>query len=134
LGGTLEEDLIPMTDDLYQALLFQKQNSPGIYVFNDPETCKPYNKRQHWLENLCKRAGVTRFGFHAIRRLTPSILASKNVPLPVIQLILRHRKISTTDRYVTNLTEVRSALKVLQGGKIFTSYVTSVEKEQNATK
>jgi len=116
--GGLEEDRLPMTVELYNALLQQVQTNDSEYVFIDPTTDEPYKKRQHWLENCCKRAGVKRFGFHAIRRLTASILAKNNVPLPVIQAILRHHKISTTDRYIKNLENIRPHLKVLSGSKL----------------
>lgn len=130
--GGLEEDRIPMTDELYNALLQQVQTNDSEYVFIDPTTDEPYKKRQHWLENCCKRAGVKQFGFHAIRRLAASILAKNTVPLPVIQAILRHHKVSTTDRYIKNLATIRPHLQVLSGGK-FTSNFTSIPIEKGAS-
>lgn len=61
----------------------------------------PYLYRQHWLKRLCAKAGVKQFGFHGIRHLFASILASKNVPLVEIQKMLRHGSIQTTARLST---------------------------------
>ena len=55
------------------------------------------------MAGLCKRAGVKKFGFHALRRFVASVLDSKNVPLKQIQLILGHSKPTTTDRYLADI-------------------------------
>jgi integrase len=65
------------------------------------------------MKSLCKRAGVKHFGFHAIRHLTASILAQANVPMVTIQAILRHKHLTTTERYIRGMEPVRPALKVL---------------------
>lgn len=57
------------------------------------------------------------FGCHAIRHLTASILAQADVPMVVIQGILRHKKLSTTERYVRRMETVRPYLEVLSGGR-----------------
>ncbi len=69
------------------------------------------------MEGLCKRAGVRHFGFHAIRHLTASILAQAGTPSITIQGILRHKKITTTEKYLHRLTDLRPALQVLKGGE-----------------
>lgn len=75
----------------------------------------PYQYRQHWMKKLCKRAGVEPFGFHGIRHLFASILASKNVPLVEIQKMLRHGSIQTTARYIHSLQKEgsREAIEAL---------------------
>jgi len=55
------------------------------------------------MRRMCKRAGVKRFGFHAIRHLTASTLYNQGHPLSVIQAILRHKSPSTTEKYVKTL-------------------------------
>ena len=115
--GSLEYDWLPLTDDLYEALLAHKQSSSTQWVFPDPETGLPYLYRQHMTKKLCERAGVKHFGFHAIRHLTASILAKANVPMIDIQTILRHKNLSTTERYIRRLETVRPALSVLPGTK-----------------
>ncbi len=115
--GSLEFDWLPLTDDLYNALLSHKQNSNSQWVFPDPATKLPYLFRRHWMKRLCSKAGVKHFGLHAIRHLTASMLAKANVSMIDIQAILRHKNLSTTERYIRRLETVRSALRVLPGGK-----------------
>ena len=43
---------------------------------------------------------IPRAVFHAIRHLTASILGKNNVPLVDIQAILRHQRLSTTEKYI----------------------------------
>ncbi|HEY9074402.1 MAG TPA: site-specific integrase [Desulfobaccales bacterium] len=116
-GGSLEEDWLPMLDELHVALLNHKQISKGDWVFPDPETGGPYLYRQHWMKRLCARAGVRPFGLHAIRHLTASILANEGVPVIVIQAILRHKNSNTTQRYLHRLSELKIALKALSQRK-----------------
>ena len=85
MGGSLEEDWLPMLDELHMALLHHRQTNRGDWVFPDPETGGPYLYRQHWMKRLCARAGVRPFGLHAIRHLSASILANEGVPVIVIQ-------------------------------------------------
>jgi len=117
MGGSLEEDWLPMLDELHVALLNHKQISKGGWVFPDPETGGPYLYRQHWMKRLCARAGVPPFGLHAIRHLTASILADEGVPVIVIQAILRHKNSNTTQRYLHRLSELKTALTALSQRK-----------------
>ncbi len=57
------------------------------------------------------------FGLHAIRHLTASILANEGLPLITIQAILRHKSAHVTQRYLHQLRELRTALKVLSQRK-----------------
>ena len=86
-------------------------------MFPDPKTGKPYFYRQKWLTELCLKAKVKKFGLHAIRHLTASILAQANVSRIDIQAILRHKNLSTTERYIRRISELRPALSVLPGRK-----------------
>lgn len=113
--GSLESDWLPMTDDLYNSLLYYKQNSNNEWVFPNPRTNIAYYERNKWMPRLCEKAGVKRFGLHAIRHLTASILAKANIPLIDIQNILRHRKLTNTERYIRRISSLRPALKVLPG-------------------
>jgi len=109
----LEFDWLPLTDDLYNALLDHKQKSVNEWVFPDPKTKLPYYQSNRWMPDLCDKANVKAFGLHAIRHLTASILARENVALLDIRAILRHRNLSTTERYIRRLSSLRPALKVL---------------------
>ena len=112
--GSWEGAWLPLTDDLHSGLMQLKRNRlSDILVFPDPETRQAYSKRLHWMNNLCKRAGVKHFGLHAIRHLTASILAQGGIPMIDIQTILRHKNLSTTERYIRRVESIRPALRVL---------------------
>jgi integrase len=116
-GGNLECEWIPMTDDLCQALIQQRQYNLTHWVFLNPKTAKPYSLRQRWMIQLCKKASVKPFGIHAIRHLTASILAQSNTPMILIREILRHKNLATTERYIRRLEDLRPALRVLSRQK-----------------
>ena len=113
--GTWEESRLPLTADLLRVLadLRPADHSPAGFVFSVDGV--PFSYRIHFMGRLCRRAGVQPFGFHAIRHLTASILARSGVPMVQIQAILRHKNLSTTERYIRGLESVRSALDSLPG-------------------
>lgn len=112
--GSWESSWLPMTEDLYNGLLLHKGSRiSDIWVFPDPETGQPYIHRLHWMKHLCRRAKVKHFGLHAIRHLTASILAKEGIPMIDIQTILRHKNLSTTERYIRRIESVRPVLNVL---------------------
>ena len=115
--GSMEGDWLPMTDDLYSALLQHKQDSDSEWVFPNPKNGIPYFERNRWMPKLCIKAKVKRFGLHAIRHLTASILAQAGVSMIDIQTILRHKNLSTTEKYIRRLDSLRPALRVLPSRK-----------------
>ena len=112
--GSLHFDWLPLTDQLYNLLcLSSYDRKPNQeYVFPHSVTGLPFVARQHWLPGLCVKAKVERFGFHGIRHLSASILVKSGAPLIDVQTILRYTKISTTERYIHRLDNVRDSLKV----------------------
>ena len=116
-GGNREFNWIPLTDDLFNALVQHREGSTSSFVFTNPETGDRYRYRIHFMDKACTRAGVKAFGFHAIRHLTASILIKNGVPLPTIQGILRHKNLTTTQRYIHELESARPLLKVLSRKK-----------------
>lgn len=113
--GTWKNVWLDISDDMVSMLKKQnEQTGKEKFVFLS-ECGKPYLKRQHWLKNLCAKAGVKQFGFHGIRHLTASLLAERNVPLVEIQHHLRHDHLSTTERYIHQLQKNRVAIEALPG-------------------
>lgn len=94
---------IPMTTELAEALANKKGLKASGPVFTDPATGLPFRERMHFMERLCKRAGVKNFGFHAIRHLAATIMAHAGLDLPSVQAILRHQSPNTTARYIRSL-------------------------------
>ncbi len=119
-SGSLEEDWMPMTDELTAALMKHKKSAVNEWVFVAQERLhqgEPFKVRRHWPKNLCALAGVKPFGCHGIRGLASTVLAHDNVPMKVIQDLLRHKSLSTTERYVRGMSSIRPYLKVLEGGR-----------------
>jgi len=109
----LEYDALPMTDELFNAMIIHRQSANFDWVFTNQENGEPFKVRQKHMRQLCRRAGVKAFGYHAIRHLTASILAQADVSMVTIQRILRHKNLTTTERYIRGLEPVRPALEVL---------------------
>jgi integrase len=116
-GNDRESDWLPMTPDLKHALLTHREMMDS-YSFTDNEyvfVCldkthfcedyygKPFKVRQHFMERLCEKAKVKKFGFHSIRHLVATTLYHNGRKLSEIQAILRHKSPSTTERYLRSL-------------------------------
>jgi integrase len=127
--GNTEYDRIPMTKTLKKELQSWLKERPvksehlfvnlGQHHWAAPFYGEPFVARQHFLEKLCKKAGVKPFTWHGIRHLTASTLYHAGVERAVIQQILRHKSAGTTDRYLKRLglDECRDSLSsVLDNG------------------
>lgn len=85
------------------------------YVFTNPKTGKPYVYRNALMKRLCKRAGVKRFSYHALRHFGASRMVQQGVPLTDIQQILGHEKVTTTAIYLRAMGDgVKEAVKKLE--------------------
>jgi len=67
------------------------------------EVTTNFKYRSTILKTLCKKAGVRRFSFHALRHSGASILDNMNVPLGTIQKILGHENRTTTEIYLHSI-------------------------------
>jgi integrase len=111
--GTLCYDSVPMSTKLYEELSVYMDSLAGDWVFPSPRSGVPYVYRQKWIPRLCGLAGVKKFTLHAIRHLSASILIKHGVHSKQVQAILRHGKLTTTERYIHDLNYgVRSAVEV----------------------
>lgn len=113
--GISEYNWLPMTEELVGHLADHKvECGDREYVFENPRTNRPYQERNRWFPRLCKKANVHPFGVHSVRHLTASILVEHDIPLIDIQTILRHKSITTTEKYLHRLKSVRKAVDVLK--------------------
>jgi len=114
VDGSMEFDWVPMTKELEGELKGHRNQSE--WVFPNPATggADPYQERGKWMRRVCDEVGVKRFGLHAIRHLTASILADADVPLTTIQRILRHRSPRTTEVYLHGIRSMRESMRVLE--------------------
>ncbi len=103
---------IPLSDSLIK--LFNEIPKTSEYVFINKETGKPYTDIKNSWHNVCNKANVKNFRFHDLRHTVATRMVEKGVPLPVVQEILGHAKISTTMRYVHSVGKQKlDAIKVL---------------------
>lgn len=112
--GSLEFDWLPLTGKLEKLLERHLSTHESEWVFPNPKNGIPYIARFKWLPRLCKRAQVKPFGIHGIRHLSASILVQNGITLIDIQTILRHKNITTTQRYIHRLESVRTAMEVFK--------------------
>lgn len=84
------------------------------------------------MRKICKRAGVTPFGFHSIRHLFASKLWRQDVSLGHIQQLLRHKSPRVTERYLQSLglEKVRKSLELTFNPAIKES-PKMIERSQN---
>ncbi|MEW5773811.1 MAG: tyrosine-type recombinase/integrase [Thermodesulfobacteriota bacterium] len=116
--GSMKYEWIPMAGELYDSLLAHRKESSTEQVFVQESgrfAGKPFLENRGFPQGLCAVVGVKPFGRHAIRHLTASILASRDIPMVTIQTILRHKKLSTTERYIRGMAPVRPHLDILLG-------------------
>ena len=110
--GSMEYTWIPMADELYESLWWWWNNrkfkqAPYVFV-NDhpgPNYGERFRVRRRFMASLCERAGVKPFGFHALRRFVASRLADMGKSTKIIQQLLRHKKLSTTERYIHSIND-----------------------------
>lgn len=116
--GGMKYAWLPMTEALTEALTAYKlEYGNNMLVFTQYGRGEQYTHRQHLMENLCKRAGVKPFGFHAIRHLAATILAYANLDLPTVQAMLRHSSPTTTARYIKSLGIDRNKIEAAFGNE-----------------
>jgi integrase len=129
--GSYEYDWLPMTQELRKSMLWWWEHRPikdqaHVFLSLDETDCnrehygKPFQYRQQFMRNICKKAKVKRFGFHSIRHPSASMLYRFGYEVAVIQAILRHKSPATTERYLKSIgmQRVRSALEDLSSEKV----------------
>lgn len=118
--GSMEYTWLPMTDELFVELQWwykNRQDHSAEYVWTIPEGPRQgehYTTRRKFMAGLCKRAGIRPFGFHGLRRYAASLLASRGVPMKIIQMILRHSALATTENYIKVISDdMRGTMELL---------------------
>lgn len=98
------------------------------YVFFNDRTGKPFIYRSKFLRNKCKKAGVRQFTYHSLRHYYAVLMDEKGLSHTEIQLLLGHKRPSTTDVYLKSLTEAKPEAARLVDAKFDGNYQKSVEE------
>lgn len=88
---------IPLSTGLKAVLRTIKQESK--YVFINPKTKTAYKDITKAFKTVLQDAKIENFRFHDLRHTVATRLVEKNIDLFVVQDILGHSKITTTQRY-----------------------------------
>lgn len=94
-----------MHPELIKALAWWRDARPCqvdhvfMQTHNDGAMGQPYRARLHFMDTLCRRAGVKPFGFHAIRHKSAAITFVSG-GLNAAQVLMGHYRATTTDIYV----------------------------------
>ena len=78
----------------------QAKAGDGEYVFLSMRTNEPLKGNRHWFEDAVEQAGGRDFTWHCLRHSFGSRLAAHGVDLRRIQLLMGHKDIKMTARYV----------------------------------
>lgn len=124
---------IPIADSGFRDRLKRHVGRRSGPVFND-QAGGTWKVRRKFLKGLCKRAGVPAFDFHAIRHLTGSILVNKGVALIVVQQVLGHKNLRTTEKYLHIQQSVAPALRLIKTGSKIGSKIGSKKGSEKAQK
>lgn len=96
---------LQMHPELIKALSWWEQARPCkvenvfMQVHCNSHMGEPFRAKAHFMETLCKRAGVEPFGFHAIRHKSAAITFVGS-GLNSAQILMGHYRATTTDRYI----------------------------------
>jgi integrase len=79
---------------------------PDEFVFTNPKTETRFTRRPKLMRAICKRLGITPYGFHAIRHFITSYLYNeKDAGKTDLQKLLGHQTPTTTDIYINDLDD-----------------------------
>jgi len=111
-GGHLTPRKVPMTQKVFDILSrrysTRDKTKPWVFwhSYVDPSGERKvgqFKDRHSVLKNLCAKAGIRRFGYHALRHAGASLMDNCNIPLGSIQRILGHENRTTTEIYLHSI-------------------------------
>ncbi|MGE5840957.1 MAG: tyrosine-type recombinase/integrase [Deltaproteobacteria bacterium] len=111
--GSMRYEWFPMSEDLREGLWWLWQNrkwddNPWVWPVEHPGPGykRPFTQRRRFMVELCEKAGVQYFSYHALRRYVASVLADTHkVSAKTIQRVLRHSAVTTTERYIHHINQ-----------------------------
>jgi len=124
----IEIPMLPIVEDTLQRLKAEREATMGAgdtlfpFVFMSTRRGRRSNEYSQFVDiktsfhAALRRADLDGRGyrFHDIRRTFASMLSNSGVPLLIIQRLLGHRSVKTTERYLNvKLEEIRQAVMIL---------------------
>lgn len=101
-----KDRILPINSALFEVLqALKRQNGQGEYVFENPDTRKPYVDIKRSFSTACKRAGIEDLRFHDLRHTFASRLVKRGVDLIIVKELLGHASVTTTQRYTHSRAE-----------------------------
>ena len=112
----MQADPYPMSQTPYHTLWgLWKIRQGDEWVFPNPLTGDRYHQRPNLMRGICKRAGVSYYGFHSIRHYVANLMADKlKVGTKRISRLLRHTNVRTTEIYLgKEMDDLRETVELL---------------------
>ena len=110
-----------MTGDI-KAILEPLRKETG-YVFENPKTGRPYGSLKTLFKGACERAGIKRLHPHQLRHAAGTYLLEATGDLRLVQTMLGHKSITTTQIYTQIATE-----RLRQGMSKAEDYISQLTK------
>lgn len=108
-----KELIIPLNSLIYK-LIVPYYNNTNDYLFLNKQTGEPYTRMDKAIRTAGKGVGIEDLHFHDLRRSFGTRLIEQGASLRVIQDLLGHSSISTTQRYLSiTASEKEAALELL---------------------
>lgn len=114
-----------MTEEIKTTLEPMRKESG--YVFENPKTGKPYGSIKNLFKGACKRAGIRRLHPHQLRHAAGTYLLEATGDLRLVQTMLGHKSITTTQIYTQIATE-----RLRQGMSKAEDYIRQLTQSQRS--
>ena len=103
--------VLPMSDELFLFLANRGPSDAGpVFTYAPPGgTPRPIKKFRRSFATACRRAGLANLTFHDLRHTFATWKLDADVPLDVVQHLLGHAKLATTQRYAHRTHDQRRA-------------------------
>ncbi len=95
------------------------------YVFENPKTGRPYGSLKTLFKGACERAGIKRLHPHQLRHAAGTYLLEATGDLRLVQTMLGHKSITTTQIYTQIATE-----RLRQGMSKVEDYIRELTQTQ----